>query len=56
LTAAEIQALGPGPQREAIEAETNRLDAPVYEALDAEERLVLLGSLGALPDGFQVPA
>lgn len=54
LTAAEIQALGPGPERDVIEAATNRLDAPVYEALDAEERLVLLASLGALPDGFAV--
>jgi hypothetical protein len=24
----------------------------VYEALDADERLVLLGGLGALPDGL----
>ncbi|MFG3342107.1 hypothetical protein [Glycomyces sp. NPDC048151] len=52
LTAEGIQALGPGPEREAIEAETNRLDAPVYEALDADERLILLGGLGALADGL----
>jgi hypothetical protein len=52
LTAEGIQALEPGPLREAIEAETNRLDARIYEVLDAEERLVLLGGLGALPDGL----
>jgi hypothetical protein len=52
LTAEGIQALGPGPERDAIEAETNRLDGVVYEALDADERLVLLGGLGALPDGL----
>ncbi|WP_240192795.1 hypothetical protein [Glycomyces sp. YM15] len=52
LTVEEIQALEPGPVREAIEAETNRLDAPIYEALDADERLVLLGGLGALADGL----
>jgi hypothetical protein len=52
LTVEQIQALGPGPEREAIEAETNRLDAPIYETLTTEERLVLLGGLGALPDGL----
>ncbi|MDA1360141.1 hypothetical protein O1R50_10920 [Glycomyces luteolus] len=52
LTVEQIQALEPGPEREAIEAETNRLDAPIYEALDADERLVLLGGLGALADGL----
>lgn len=55
LTVAQIEAMAPGPEREAIEAETNRLDAPVYEALDAEERLLLLGSLGALGDGLRAP-
>jgi hypothetical protein len=52
LTVAQVQELGPGPERDAIEAETNRLDGVVYEALDAYERLVLLGGLGALPDGL----
>lgn len=52
LTVEQIQALESGPVREAVEAETNRLDAPVYEALDEAERLVLLASLGALNDGF----
>jgi hypothetical protein len=55
LTVEEIQAMERGPRREAIEAETNRLDAPVYEALDEGERLVLLASLGALPDGLRAP-
>jgi hypothetical protein len=55
LTVEGIQALASGPEREAIEDETNRLDAPVYEALDAGERLVLLASLGALPDGLRAP-
>jgi hypothetical protein len=55
LTVEEIQALESGPEREAIEAETNRLDAPIYDALDADERLVLLASLGALGDGLRAP-
>jgi hypothetical protein len=52
LTVDQIQALETGPEREAIEVETNRLDAPVYEVLDDDERLVLLGGLGALADGL----
>ncbi|RRR98332.1 hypothetical protein [Glycomyces terrestris] len=52
LTAAGIEAMAPGVERDAIEAETNRRDAPVYEALDARERLVLLAALGALGDGL----
>jgi hypothetical protein len=55
LTVEAIQALDSGPLREAIEAETNRLDEPVYEVLDADERLVLLASLGALNDGLRAP-
>ncbi|GAA1690884.1 hypothetical protein GCM10009830_43250 [Glycomyces endophyticus] len=55
LTVDEMKALQPGPVREAVEAETNRLDAPVYEALDAQERLTLLGVLGALGDGLRQP-
>lgn len=55
LTVDEIQALEPGPEREAIEAETNRRDEPLYDVLDADERLVLLASLGALNDGLQEP-
>jgi hypothetical protein len=55
LTVDEIQALESGPVREAIEAETNRRDEPLYDALDVDERLVLLASLGALGDGLRAP-
>ncbi len=55
LTVDEIRALESGPVWEAIEAETDRLDEPVYAALDAHERLVLLASLGALNDGLTAP-
>lgn len=55
LTVEEIQALESGPEREAIEVATNRLDEPAYDALDADERLVLLASLGALNDGLRAP-
>ncbi|WP_460544853.1 hypothetical protein [Glycomyces halotolerans] len=50
LTAEEIQSLGPGPRRDRIEAETDRLDQGIYEALDENGRLELLAGLGALPD------
>lgn len=50
LTAEEIKALAPGPERARIEADTDRRDAPVYLALSDEERLELLARLGALPD------
>ena len=49
LSAEEVQVLPAGP---AMDAETNRLDAPIYAALDADERLDLLGGLGALADGL----
>jgi hypothetical protein len=52
LAVEEIEALGPGPARAAIEEETNRLDDQVYEALDVDERWLLLGALGALADGL----
>lgn len=52
LSAEEVQVLPAGPVRAAIDAETNRLDAPIYAALDADERLDLLGGLGALADGL----
>ncbi|WP_412541929.1 hypothetical protein R8Z50_05105 [Longispora sp. K20-0274] len=48
LTAAEVRELGDGPVRDAIEADTNRRDAPVYECLTEDERLELLAGLGAL--------
>jgi hypothetical protein len=49
LTAKEIASMPPGPRRDAIEAETNRLASPPYEALGAGERLGLLADLAALP-------
>ena len=50
LTVEEVQSLGAGPVRDRIEAETNRLAAAPYAALDPAERLELLGGLGALPN------
>lgn len=47
LTAAE--APGQGPQRDRIEAETDRLAGAPYDALDESERLHLLAGLAALP-------
>lgn len=49
LTPAGIAAMAPGPEREAIEAETNRRAAPPFEALDAAHRLTFLADLAALP-------
>lgn len=49
LTAPDILKLTAGPTRQAIEDETNRLDAPIYDCLSDEERWELLASLGALP-------
>ncbi|THV26230.1 hypothetical protein [Glycomyces paridis] len=54
LTVEGIQALGAGPQRTAIEADTNRRDEPVYAVLDEAERWALLGALGSLNDAFTV--
>ncbi|HZN17433.1 MAG TPA: hypothetical protein VFB84_04470 [Micromonosporaceae bacterium] len=48
LTAAGIQAMAPGPAREAIEAETNVRAAAPYAALTATERRDLLDDLSAL--------
>jgi hypothetical protein len=48
----EIAALPEGPERAAIEAETNRLDEPVYAVLGVQERFELLAGLGALADGL----
>ncbi|HEY0699193.1 MAG TPA: hypothetical protein VGD43_15445 [Micromonospora sp.] len=44
-----IVALPPGPERLAIEQETDRRAAGPYAVLSAEERLVLLADLAALP-------
>jgi hypothetical protein len=49
LTAQAVKALAPGPEREAIERETNRRAAAAYATLDPAERLELLAGLGALP-------
>jgi hypothetical protein len=50
LTAEQVQQLKPGRQRQRIEAETNRLAAPPYAALNADQRFTLLAGLGALPN------
>ena len=50
LTADAVKALNPGPERDIIENETNRLAGTAYETLDRAERLELLAGLGALPD------
>jgi hypothetical protein len=49
FTAGGIQVEPPGPRRDAVEAETNRLAAPPYEVLGEDERLEFLGDLAALP-------
>jgi len=50
LTLTQLRALPPhGPQRQAIEDETNRLDEPIYRMLSPAERDELLAGLGALP-------
>jgi hypothetical protein len=47
-TAAEMRALGPGPERDAIEVETNRLAASPWAVLSPTERVELLGGLAGL--------
>ncbi|ADD41446.1 hypothetical protein [Stackebrandtia nassauensis] len=49
LSLDELRELSGGAQRQAIEDETDRLDAPIYAVLTADERLELLAGLGALP-------
>ncbi|KUL30748.1 hypothetical protein [Actinoplanes awajinensis] len=49
LTVDQVRALPAGPERQALEDETNRRDEPIYQALDQHERLELLAGLGALP-------
>lgn len=48
-TASSAAELAPGAERNAIEAETNRLAAPPYQRLEPGERLCFLGDLAALP-------
>lgn len=50
LTVEGIQQLAPGPQRQRIEDETNRLAAAPYAVLSADERFTLVTGLGALPN------
>ena len=49
LTAVEIQAMAPGPERDQIEDDTNVRAARPYTVLSEEERLTLLADLAALP-------
>ncbi|MBV1850844.1 hypothetical protein [Catellatospora tritici] len=50
LTLDQLRALDPdSPQRQAIEDDTNRRDAPIYQALTSAQRLEFLGLLAALP-------
>lgn len=49
LSVEELRAMPDGPQRQEIEDDTNRRDAPIYAVLTADERLELLAGLGALP-------
>jgi hypothetical protein len=49
LTLPELLALPDGAQRQAIEEETNRRDAPIYAALSEPERWELLAILAGLP-------
>ncbi|MET7707171.1 hypothetical protein [Micromonospora sp. NPDC005413] len=48
-TASSVAALPAGPERLAIELETDRRAAGPYAALSAEERLTMLADLAALP-------
>ncbi|MFG2056217.1 hypothetical protein ACGFI9_19565 [Micromonospora sp. NPDC048930] len=48
-TATSIAELAPGPERLAIEQETDRRAAGPYTVLTAEERLAVLADLAALP-------
>lgn len=50
FTVAQVQALPPGPVRDAIEVRTDELAAAPYAALTESERLTLLAGLGALPN------
>ncbi|BEL05532.1 hypothetical protein Q0Z83_037230 [Actinoplanes sichuanensis] len=49
LTVQQIKELPAGPQRQAIDAETDRRDEPIYDVLSADEKVDLLAGLGALP-------
>ena len=48
-TAAEMRTMTPGEERSRIETRTNALAATPWSVLSPDERLALLGGLGALP-------
>lgn len=50
LSVADVQHLPLGRQRDSIEADTNRRDAPPYETLTLAERFDIVAALGALPN------
>jgi hypothetical protein len=49
LTVEEVQDLGPGPERDAIEQDTNSRAKAPYDALSLEDREMLLQALRQLP-------
>jgi hypothetical protein len=49
LTVEQVQTLGPGAQRDAVERETDRRAAAPYQALTPDERSYLVEGLRALP-------
>ncbi|MCH7231498.1 hypothetical protein L0U85_11645 [Glycomyces sp. L485] len=55
LSATDIVEMRPGPERQAIEDDTDRRDEPVCGALSGHERLELLAGIGALPDCLRAP-
>lgn len=48
FTPETIRAITDGPERDAVEAETNRRGAPPYAAIEPGERLAFIAGLGAL--------
>lgn len=48
LSLEQIKALAPGPERDAIESETNRRASTPFRALSPQQRLDLIGGLAAL--------
>jgi hypothetical protein len=48
LSLAQIRALGPGPERDAIELQTNARAGTPYRALSPDERLELIAGMAAL--------
>jgi LmbE family N-acetylglucosaminyl deacetylase len=48
LTAVEVAQLPPGPERDALEADTNERAGPPYAVLAVADRVALIADLGAL--------